>query len=71
MIALAMIMLDQLGDGVPEVPLTDWNDAIETFFLDRPDESSSGGESHLCLPKTPYLLDKLNLPAVTGRLWSR
>ena len=35
----AMIVLDELGDDVPEVPLTDWNDAIETFFLDRPDES--------------------------------
>ena len=39
MIPLAMIVLDELRDDLPEVPLTDWNDAIETFFLDRPDES--------------------------------
>ena len=39
MIPLAMIVLDELRDDVLEVPLTNWNDAIETFFLDRPDES--------------------------------
>ena len=39
MTPLAMIVLDELCDGVSEVPLTDWNDAVETFFLDRPDES--------------------------------
>ena len=39
MIPLAMIVVSELRDDVPEVPLTDWNDAIETFFLDRPDES--------------------------------
>ena len=43
MIPLAMIVLDELRDGVPEVPLTDWDDAIETFFLDRPDESLGVG----------------------------
>ena len=40
MIPLAMIMLDELRDDLPEVPRTDWNDAIETFFLDRPDEGT-------------------------------
>jgi hypothetical protein len=32
-------VLDELRDCLPEVPLTEGNDAIETFFLDRPDES--------------------------------
>jgi hypothetical protein len=32
MIPLAMIVLDELRDDLPEVPLTEWNDAIETFF---------------------------------------
>ncbi|HXD18500.1 MAG TPA: hypothetical protein VN654_15915 [Vicinamibacterales bacterium] len=39
MIPLAMIVRDELRDDVPEVPLTDWNNAIETFFVDRPYES--------------------------------
>ena len=43
MIPLAMIVLDELRDGVPEVPLTDGDDAIETFFLDRPHESFGVG----------------------------
>jgi len=43
MIPLAVIVLDELRDCLPEVPLTDWNDAIETFFLDRPDESLGVG----------------------------
>lgn len=43
MIPLAMIVLDELRDGVPEVPLTDGNDPIETFFLDRPHESLGVG----------------------------
>jgi hypothetical protein len=43
MIPLAMVVLDELRDDVPDVPLTDWNDAIETFFLDRPDESLGTG----------------------------
>jgi len=48
MIPLAMIVLDELRDCVPEVPLTDWNDAIETFFLDRPDESLGVGVRVWC-----------------------
>ena len=32
MIPLAMIVLDELCDDLPEMPLTDWNDAIETFL---------------------------------------
>jgi len=39
MIPLAMVVLDELRDCVPEVALTDWNDPIETFCLDRPYES--------------------------------
>jgi hypothetical protein len=35
MIPLAMIVLDELCDSVPEVPLTDWHDAIEKSFVDR------------------------------------
>jgi hypothetical protein len=35
MIPLAMIVLDELRDDVPGVPLTDWNDAIEILFLER------------------------------------
>ena len=38
-----MRVLDELREGVPEVPLTDGNDAVETFFLDRPDESLGVG----------------------------
>ena len=64
MIPLAMIVLDELRDGVPEVPLTDWDDAIETFFLDRPDESlgvgvrvgrARGDQHHAdtCVPEPP------------------
>jgi hypothetical protein len=43
MIPLAMVVLDELRDDVPDVPLTDWNDAIETFFLDRPDKALGAG----------------------------
>ena len=32
MISLAMIVLDELRDCVPEVPLTDWDDAIEDIL---------------------------------------
>ena len=64
MIPLAMIVLDELRDDVPEVPLTDWNEAIETFFLDRPDESlgvgvrvgrALGDQHHAdtCVPEPP------------------
>ena len=41
MIPLAMEVLDDLCDDLPEVPLTDWNDAIATFFLDRPTNRSA------------------------------
>ena len=43
MISLAMIVRDELRDYVSEVPFTDWNDAIETLFLDRPYESLGVG----------------------------
>jgi len=43
MVPRAMIVLDELRDGVPEVPLTDGNDPIETFVLDRPYESLGVG----------------------------
>jgi hypothetical protein len=39
MIPLAMIVLDELREHVPQVPLAERNDAIETLLLDRPDES--------------------------------
>jgi len=38
-----MVVLDELRDCVPEVALTDWNDPIETFCLDRPYESLGVG----------------------------
>jgi hypothetical protein len=43
MVPRAMIVLDELRDGVPEVPLTDGNDPIETFVPDRPYESLGVG----------------------------
>ena len=57
MIPLAMIVRDERRDCVPEVPLTDWNDPIETFFLDRPDESLgvSVGRSPAMHPVTRHL----------------
>jgi hypothetical protein len=42
-IPFEMIVRDILRDRASEVPLADWNDAIETFFLDRPDESLGVG----------------------------
>ena len=74
MIPLAMIVLDELHDRVPEAPLTDRNDAIETFFLDRPDESLSvgirvwcafGDQHHAdaCVPEpTPHIMAPLPIP---------
>jgi len=38
-----MIVLDDLRDCLSEVPRTDWNDAIGTFFSDRPHESLGVG----------------------------
>ena len=40
MIPLAppMIVVDELRDQVPQVPLAERNDAIETLLLDRPDD---------------------------------
>jgi hypothetical protein len=35
-VPLAMIVLDELRDGAPEVPLTDGNDPIETFLFQAP-----------------------------------
>ena len=43
MIPLAMIVRDELRDGVSKMPLADGNDPIETFLLDRPDESLGVG----------------------------
>ena len=40
MIPLAMIVLDGLRDGVPEVSLTDGNDPMETFSIDRTNRSA-------------------------------
>ena len=34
-----VVVLAELRDCLPQVPLTDWNDAIETFFFDRPYKS--------------------------------
>ncbi len=39
MIAFAMIVRDVLGQGLPEMPLAERNDAIETFLFDGPDEA--------------------------------
>ena len=43
MIAFAMIMRDVLRHGVPKVPFAKWNDAIETFLFDSPDEALGVG----------------------------
>ena len=43
MIAFVMIMHDILGHGLPEVPLAERNDAIETFLFDGPDEALGVG----------------------------
>ena len=43
MIAFVMIMRDVLGHGLPEVPLAERNDAIETFLFDGPDEALGVG----------------------------
>ncbi|OLC83779.1 MAG: hypothetical protein AUH72_03535 [Acidobacteria bacterium 13_1_40CM_4_65_8] len=39
MIPFAMVMGDKLGDGSTEMVLAEWNQPIETFILDRADES--------------------------------
>ena len=78
MIPLAMIVLDELHDYVPEVPLTDWNDPIETFFLDRPYESlgmgvrvgrALGDQHHAdaCVPDAAPAF----YGAITVSLWTR
>src|SRR4030095_2551167 len=38
MVAFMMIVLNEFGDSSPERPFTDENHAVETGFLDRPDE---------------------------------
>ena len=43
MIAFVMIVRDVLGHGLPEVPLAERNDAIETFLFDGPDEALGVG----------------------------
>ena len=43
MIAFAMIVRDVFGHDLPEVPLAQWNEAIETFLFDRADETLSVG----------------------------
>jgi hypothetical protein len=41
MIPFAMVVLQVLGDGPPEMALSDWNDPIEALVLDRPDRPLS------------------------------
>ena len=43
MITFAMIVRDVSGHGLPEVPLAQWNEAIETFLFDSPGGFSVGG----------------------------
>ena len=38
-IPFAVIMLDVLRHGPPEMPLPDRNQLVETFFFDRPHEA--------------------------------
>jgi len=80
MIPFAMIVLDELRDRMPEVPLTDWNDAIETFFLNRPDESlgvgirvwSALGNQHHAdarVPEpTPHVMAPFSIPIADQNL---
>ena len=42
-IPFVMIVLDELRDDAPEVSLPDRNDPVETFFLNRADESLGVG----------------------------
>jgi len=35
MVPFAMVVDHKFADRVPEVPLTEWNEAIQTFFLNR------------------------------------
>ena len=53
MIAFAMILRDVLGHGLAEVPLAQWNEAIETFLFDRADEPLSVG---ICIRRPPRRL---------------
>jgi hypothetical protein len=43
MIALAMVVLDVLGDRAPEMALAERDDPIEAFLLDRPHEAFGVG----------------------------
>ena len=43
MIALAMVVLDVLGDRAPEMALAERYDPIEAFLLDRPHEAFGVG----------------------------
>ena len=38
MIPFAVVVLNVLRDGPPEVALPDWNQPVEAFFFDRPHE---------------------------------
>lgn len=42
-IPFAVVVLDVLRHGPPEVPLPDWNQAVKAFFFDRPHEAFSVG----------------------------
>ena len=43
MIAFVMIVRDVVRHGQPKVPLAEWNNAIETFLFDGPDEALGVG----------------------------
>ena len=49
MIALAMVVLDVLGDRAPEMALAERYDPIEAFLLDRPHEAFGVGIRVRCL----------------------
>src|SRR5262245_40238042 len=74
MIAFAMVVLDELGDGVSEVALPQRNDAVQTLFLDRPYKPFRVGvrirgtlrrqyDANTCVAQpTPHLTAPLPIP---------
>jgi hypothetical protein len=46
MVSLVVVVLDVLPREEAQVAFTERDQSIEAFLFDRPNESSSGGESH-------------------------
>ena len=61
MITLVMIMLDVLGQRVPDVPLAERNDAMETFLFDGADEALGVGIRIRCPPRGVHDADAIRV----------